>query len=74
MTYFSGHAVFMARPINPTPPIEGDDAERLLEELEKTAPPDEISRRRKNAERYLKLVGHPKEPYQDDASVSHQKK
>jgi len=46
----------MARPIEPTPPIVSDDADRLLEHLSKVASPDEIARRRAAARRHLAEV------------------
>jgi hypothetical protein len=52
----------MARPIEPTPPLTGADADRLLEELEQVASPDEIARRREAARRFLTQVTGPKSP------------
>lgn len=52
----------MARPIEPTPTLVGADAERLLDELERVAPPDEIARRREAARRFLAQVSTPKPP------------
>jgi len=46
----------MAKPILPTPPVQGPDAEALLASLEDVADPDEIERRRAWAERYLAQV------------------
>lgn len=50
----------MARPIEPTPPLVGEDAERLLTALEQVAPPDEIARRIEEAKRFLAEVTSPK--------------
>lgn len=50
----------MARPIEPTPPIVGEDAERLLAQLEQVAPPEEVARRIEEAERFLAEVMSPK--------------
>lgn len=36
----------MAKPIEATPTLYGDDARRLLESLANVAPPEEIERRR----------------------------
>ena len=49
----------MARPIEPTPPLTGADADRLLEALERVAPPDVIARRRKAARRFMAQVAIP---------------
>ncbi len=46
----------MAKPIQPTPPVQGADAEALLLSLEQVAEPEEIERRRAWAERYLEQV------------------
>lgn len=43
----------MAKPIEATPPLYGDDARRLLESLRDCAPPDEIARRRAEARQLL---------------------
>lgn len=48
----------MARPIQATPPIEGEDAERLLRELERVATREEMRRREEEARRLTnKLTG-----------------
>ena len=39
----------MAKPIEPTPPLEGADAKRLLEDLEKGCTAEEWSRRVRSA-------------------------
>lgn len=39
----------MAKPIEATPPLFGEDARRLLESLEDCASPEEISRRREES-------------------------
>ena len=49
----------MARPIRPTPPITGEEADQLAEELEHVASPEEIVRRKEEARRWLKLVTTP---------------
>ena len=46
----------MARPIEPTPVLEGEDAERLLKELEQVCAPDEAERRVAAARRLLARV------------------
>lgn len=43
----------MAKPIEATPPLYGEDARRLLESLRECAPPDEIARRRAEAHQLL---------------------
>ena len=50
----------MARPIEPTPTLEGQDAERVLKSLESTAPPEEIARRRAQAREFVASVTRPK--------------
>lgn len=57
------HACPMARPIEPTPPITGKDAEKLLAELEQVVPPEEIARHVAEAEQFLALVMKPKYPH-----------
>jgi hypothetical protein len=52
----------MARPIEPTPPLVGADADRLLDELERVAPAEEVARRREAARRFLAQVSTPKSP------------
>ena len=46
----------MARPIEPTPVLEGDDAERLLDQLENVCSPDEAERRIAVARKLLTKV------------------
>lgn len=46
----------MARPIEATPVVEGEDAKRLLDELENVCPPDEAKRRVEGARRLLAKV------------------
>ncbi len=46
----------MARPIEPTPVLDGEDAERLLRELETTCTPDEAKRRVQKARELLAKV------------------
>lgn len=43
----------MARPIEPTPPVTGQDAERLLESLDTGASPAEMRERADRAQRVL---------------------
>jgi hypothetical protein len=43
----------MARPIEPTPPLNGSDADRLLASLQTGAPESEMRRREEAAKRYL---------------------
>jgi len=52
----------MARPIEPTPPVVGADADRLLAELANVPPPEEIARRTEEARRFLAEVTAPKPP------------
>jgi hypothetical protein len=59
----------MAKPILPTPTVQGTDAEALLASLEEVADPDEIDRRRAWAERYLAQVtpnGRDRKPANSD--------
>lgn len=46
----------MARPIEPTPVLEGEDAERLLRDLENTCTPEEARRRVAKARELLAKV------------------
>ena len=46
----------MARPIEPTPVLEGEDAERLLRDLENTCSPEEARRRVQKARELLAKV------------------
>ncbi len=50
----------MAKPIEPTPVLQGEDAERLLRDLEKVCSPEEAERRIDKAEAFLKA--HLKKP------------
>ncbi len=50
----------MARPIEPTPTLQGEDAERVLKSLESTAPPEEIARRRAQVREFVASVTRPK--------------
>jgi len=50
----------MARPIEPTPTLEGDDADALLADISKTITPEEAERRRREAKEYLTNVKQPK--------------
>jgi hypothetical protein len=50
----------MARRIEATPVLRGDDAERLLADLERTVSPKEVARRVAAAERFLAGVTRPK--------------
>jgi hypothetical protein len=49
----------MARPIRPTPPIIGEEADQLAAELEQVASPEEIRRRREASRQRLKLITTP---------------
>jgi hypothetical protein len=46
----------MAKPIEPTPPLEGTDAAALLAELERGASDEEMERRVAEARRHLAEV------------------
>lgn len=46
----------MARPIEPTPPLDVEDSERLLSELEHVCSPEEAKRRVRMAEKRLTEV------------------
>ena len=46
----------MARPIEPTPILKGKDAAKLAASLRRTAPADEIERRRRAAKDFLQSV------------------
>lgn len=48
--------IVMARPIEPTPVLEGEDAERLLRDLERTCSPEEAKRRVRKARELLAKV------------------
>ncbi len=50
----------MARPIEATPPVIGEDAERLLAQLDCVPPPEELTRRIEAAKRFLAAVTTPK--------------
>lgn len=50
----------MARPVEATPMLEGEDAERLLSELERVCPPDEAKRRIERAKRTRLEMMRPK--------------
>jgi len=56
----------MAKPIEPTPPLDAEDSERLLRDLENVCSPEEAERRRATAKRWLAEVTRPK-PRHDDA-------
>jgi uncharacterized protein (DUF2384 family) len=49
----------MARPIEPTPHLTGEEAEELAASLEVVASPEEIKRRKEEARRWLSLVTTP---------------
>lgn len=49
----------MARPIEPTPVLEGEDAERLLRDLESTCTPEEAKLRVQKARALLAKVMDP---------------
>lgn len=59
----------MSSPIEPTPPLTGPDADRLLESLKRVAAPEVIARRREDARRFLAQVSS-----QDDRCGAHMKK
>lgn len=46
----------VARPIEPTPVLEGEDADRLLRDLESTCTPEEAKRRVQKARALLAKV------------------
>jgi hypothetical protein len=50
----------MARPIEPTPPLTGEDAEQLLVSLEEVASEEEMARRVEEAKKYLAEMMRPK--------------
>jgi hypothetical protein len=52
----------MARPIEATPPLEGEDADRLEEELKNVCSPEEMAIRRANAKAHLAEVMRLKDP------------
>ena len=58
----------MARPIRPTPPIVGEDADQLAAQIEQVASPEEIKKRREASRQRLKLVTTPLEERQKKAS------
>ena len=55
-----GHPHSVAKPIEPTPVLKGEDAERLLRDLEKVCSPEEAERRIGKAEAFLEA--HLKKP------------
>ena len=52
----------MARPIEPTPVLEGEDGERLLRDLARTCTPEEAKRRVEKARGFLAEITRPKAP------------
>ncbi len=58
----------MARPIQPTPPLDGDDAEALLRDLENVCSPEEMKRRAEWARRELAEMMRPKGRAEDDST------
>lgn len=46
----------MARPIEPTPVLEGEDADQLVRDLESVCSPEEAKRRTEEARRLLSQV------------------
>lgn len=50
----------MAKPIEPTPPLTGKDAQAVLEALDKGASPDEMERRVAEAKKRLTAMTAPK--------------
>ena len=55
----------MARPIESTPVLEGEDAERLLRDLENVCSPEEAKRRMEWAQVQLADMMRPKVPRGD---------
>lgn len=51
----------MAKPIEPTPPLDAEDSEALLRELEHGCSPQEAARREQRAAQWLARVTAPKE-------------
>jgi len=45
----------MAKPIQPTPTLKGDDAKRFLENLEKESTPEEIESFKRAKETFKKI-------------------
>lgn len=58
----------MAKPIQPTPPLRGPDAEQLLRELENVCSPEEAKRRSEWARRQLAELMKPKGRPGDDGT------
>ncbi len=50
----------MAKPIEPTPPLDAEDSEALLRDLERGCSPEEAQRRERQAELWLARVTTPK--------------
>jgi hypothetical protein len=50
----------MAKPITPTPPLNAEDSEALLRELEHGCSPEEAARREQRAAQWLARVTAPK--------------
>jgi hypothetical protein len=46
----------VARPIQPTPVVTGEDADALMASVENVASPEEIARRKLAARRFLQTV------------------
>lgn len=59
----------MAKPIEPTPPLDAEDSETLLRELEHRCSPEEAACREQRAAQWLARVttpkGRPSEPQRD---------
>jgi len=55
-----GHIVPVAKPIEPTPPLEGLEAEQLLAELKNVCSPEEADRRLQASRAFLADVMRPK--------------
>lgn len=51
----------MAKPIEPTPPLEGEEAEKLLAELKDVCSPEEAARRLRASREFLTRVMKPKD-------------
>lgn len=64
-----GYPLPMARPIEPTPPLFGADADRLIAELEHVAPTAEIVALKEAACAFLAEVSRPKGPFRLDPAM-----
>jgi hypothetical protein len=57
---YLGHIDGVAKPIEPTPPLEGEEAEKLLAELKDICSPQEAERRLRVSREFLAKVMKPK--------------